>query len=313
MLDRIYWLYNQLKLDKHPSCPSFISRFEVSKSTFKRDIAFLRDRLGAPIEYDRERASYVLTDTSFRLPPYWFDRVQLFLILGLCRQFQAAKRPEPEEIRNLRCRAEEILSIHYGRDILDSVSFETIQWVGFEEKTMDTVLEAIMEKRLMSMIYNTAHSGETTRRTIEPYRLHNYMGAWHVLGYCLMRKCPRMFLLSRIEDPRLINRRFSRPRFDPGVYLADTFGIYKGEFTTRVVLRFTPEIARFVKDEVWHRDQEIRETVDGGIILSLPVSDLTEIRRHVLKYGSRVEVIEPEELRRQVAEEAISVASLYGA
>ncbi len=312
MLERIYWFYSQLKAGKAPSCNSFVSRFEVSKSTFKRDLAFLRDRLGAPVEYDNERAGYVLTDSSFELPPYWFDRVHLFMILGLCRQFEAAKRSEPDEIEKLRCRAEEILSMRYGREVLDVVSFEMIQWVGFDDKILDAVLSAIIEKRLLSITYHTAYSGETSQRTLEPYRLHNYMGAWHLLGYCLLRQCPRMFLLNRIENPKPLPKRFSEPRFDPCAYLGDTFGIYKGNCSIKVSMRFSPSIARFIRDELWHKEQEISETADGGLILSLPVSDLTEIKRHALKYGTQVEVLEPAELRRQVAEEARAILAVYG-
>ena len=36
----------------------FLDRLEVSPATFKRDLDYLRDRFGAPIERDRERGGY---------------------------------------------------------------------------------------------------------------------------------------------------------------------------------------------------------------------------------------------------------------
>jgi predicted DNA-binding transcriptional regulator YafY len=55
----------------------------------------------------------------------------------------------------------------------------------------------------------------------------------------------------------------------------------------------------------------MREEEDGSLTLSVPIADLTEIRRHVLKYGAEVEVLEPQELRRQVREEAARILLRY--
>jgi predicted DNA-binding transcriptional regulator YafY len=52
--DRICWLCNRLKKNRRPTRQSYMNTFEVSESTFKRDIALMRDRMGAPLEYDPE-------------------------------------------------------------------------------------------------------------------------------------------------------------------------------------------------------------------------------------------------------------------
>lgn len=95
-------------------------------------------------------------------------------------------------------------------------------------------------------------------------------------------------------------------------YLAAAFGIFKGEARETVVLHFSPTMARFVSNEFWHGDQVMEPLPDGGLRLSLPVANLTEIRMKVLQYGSEVEVVAPDELREQVAAEAARVVELYG-
>jgi predicted DNA-binding transcriptional regulator YafY len=45
--------------------------------------------------------------------------------------------------------------------------------------------------------------------------------------------------------------------------------------------------------------------------MRLPVSDLTEIKMKVLKYGRHVEVLSPEDLREQVAAEAGEIVKMY--
>jgi predicted DNA-binding transcriptional regulator YafY len=91
----------------------------------------------------------------------------------------------------------------------------------------------------------------------------------------------------------------------------NSFGIFKGLDAFEVVLRFDPFIARFIQNDIWHDRQRIADQTDGGLIMTLPVANLTEIKMKVLKYGCHVEVLQPEELRRQVREEAEMIVRNY--
>lgn len=312
MLARIYWIYTQLKSGARPCLAGYLRCFEMSRSTFKRDIEFLRDRLGAPVAYDPVENGYYLTDDAFEMPAFWFDRFHLLMMLGACRQLAAMSEEEPAEVRRFRQRIEALLTMHYGERILELVSFASVQWTRCDTGLMDILIAAMHDRRLVRFTYHTAYSGETGRRTVEPYRLHHYRGSWHLAAHCRRRQMPRVFLLSRMADVVPLDRCFKKNRFDVSAFLEGTFGIYKGGDVRRVVLRFSPGIARTIRDEVWHRDQEMTELPDGGLLLSLKVADLTEIRRHVLMYGPEVTVVEPEELKREVIEAAEGILKVYG-
>jgi predicted DNA-binding transcriptional regulator YafY len=58
----------QLALVKHVA-----THFEVGVRTAYRDLDFLRDQLRTPIEYDRSRGSFVLTDPTAPLPAVMLD------------------------------------------------------------------------------------------------------------------------------------------------------------------------------------------------------------------------------------------------
>ncbi len=45
--------------------------------------------------------------------------------------------------------------------------------------------------------------------------------------------------------------------------------------------------------------------------LSLPVADLSEITREILKFGTGVEVLEPEDLRRSIISDAEKILKVY--
>ena len=47
--------------DRYPNCRKIADEFEVSAKTVQRDINFMRDQLGLPIEYDRERFGFRYT------------------------------------------------------------------------------------------------------------------------------------------------------------------------------------------------------------------------------------------------------------
>jgi predicted DNA-binding transcriptional regulator YafY len=78
-----------------------------------------------------------------------------------------------------------------------------------------------------------------------------------------------------------------------------------------VTLKFTPEKSKWIKDQIWHKDQKVNLLKDGSLEISFPVSDFSEIKREILKHGHAVMVIEPESLRKLVKSEAINIAKLY--
>jgi len=308
--ERIHWLYERLKRKAFPSRPQFLACFEVSASTFKRDLAFLRDRLGAPIDYDPSRQGYFLTDTDFELPSFWFNRSHLLILAGICRQLELfALSPC---ISELRARLMAMLAPDDGQPLVDIFSFETVGCATCDNANFDTLTEAMLYGRLVDIVYRSGQNGEITSREVEPYRLHNYMGAWYLIGFCRERQAPRSFQLGRILELQVMEEKIGARRFAVQEYIAGPFGIFKGVELTTVVLDFSPAMARIVKSEFWHQDQSMESLPNGGLRLSLPVADLTEIRMKVLQYGSQVEVIVPEELRAQVAAEALAVAGMYG-
>lgn len=82
------------------------------------------------------------------------------------------------------------------------------------------------------------------------------------------------------------------------------FGLYKGKSIKEVTLRFSPLKAKWIKDQVWHKDQKVKYLVDGSLELSFPVSDFSEIKMEILKHGDQVEVIKPKSLRDLIKTEA---------
>jgi predicted DNA-binding transcriptional regulator YafY len=76
-------------------------------------------------------------------------------------------------------------------------------------------------------------------------------------------------------------------------------------------LRFTPERARWVASERWHRNQKGKTLADGSYELEVPYADDRELIMDIMKYGSDCEVIAPELLKDRVAAEFESGLARY--
>ena len=76
-------------------------------------------------------------------------------------------------------------------------------------------------------------------------------------------------------------------------------------------MRFTPETARWISDEIWHPDQLGVFEADGSWLLKLPFSNPRELLMDVLRYGADVEVLAPDFLRDAAAQEARKTVKRY--
>jgi len=69
-LERILYIDTAIRNKVYPAKKRFVEHFEVSAKTIERDFEYLRDRLGAPLEYSNERRGYYYTDENYFLMNY---------------------------------------------------------------------------------------------------------------------------------------------------------------------------------------------------------------------------------------------------
>lgn len=164
---------------------------------------------------------------------------------------------------------------------------------------------AVQEGRQLELVYWSASRDEVGRRVVDPYHLTSVLGDWYLVACCHLREEVRMFSPGRIRSLRETGERFERPAaFNIHAYLDHNFRAMRGEGPPqRVRLRFTAEVARYVRVKTWHPTQKVQERKDGSLVLTFEVNHLHEVKRWVLSYGAACEVLEPPELRVMVAEE----------
>lgn len=69
--------------------------------------------------------------------------------------------------------------------------------------------------------------------------------------------------------------------------------------------------ARWVSKQTWHGKQRGAFDGEGRYVLEIPYSDDRELLMDILRHGTDVEVLEPPELRKRVAEALAEAAGRY--
>jgi len=120
-----------------------------------------------------------------------------------------------------------------------------------------------------------------------------------------------MFVLDRIRLLHVTDDRFIPPDdFDLDEYMKDSFGVFHTD-AEKVVIKFTPSLERYLKENIWHPSQVFNKDKDGSLLLSMEVGGLQEVMSWVMGFGRHAEVLEPEHLRQAVAEELAATARRY--
>ena len=269
----------------------------------------LRDKLGAPVHYDRERNGWYYDQSQgqpYQLPGLWFSADELHALL-VSHNLLANLQPDilSSHIRPLTQRIEGILqNQHAGsQDMARRIRI-------FQQAARPTDLDqfrritgATLERRQLRILYHGRERDQTNERTISPQRLTYYRSNWYLDAWCHLRDGLRTFSLDRTHVVEVIDTPTKDiPDEILDAHFATTYGIFAGPPEQTAVLRFTPNAARWVADEHWHPDQQGEVLPDGSYELRIPYSDPRELVIDILKYGEEVEVVAPEALRDAVRE-----------
>ena len=171
-------------------------------------------------------------------------------------------------------------------------------------ETIDRLTEAIAKKRTVQMRYYSASRLRTTRREVDPYRLWYASGGLYLVGYCHLRKEPRMFAVERMSAVTLTDHPYQMPLgFNLEEFVQNSLTVMLGR-PIEVTLRFNKATAAWAKDRVWHPTQTVTSLKNGDMLMTLTVADSRELIGWVLSFGSGVRVVRPNSLSDAVSSEA---------
>lgn len=176
-------------------------------------------------------------------------------------------------------------------------------------KYMVDILEAIRGKSVISFDYQPFKYDSPKQATIHPYLLKEYNNRWFLIGLPEdLRKLKRyefhQFGLERIKGKIKVEGKiehYQHHGFDAATLYKNIIGIStpQGGVVQKIVLRFSPDRAKYVASNPWHQSQQkVKGTEDTFEFQLIPNMEFDSI---ILSFGPDVEVLEPENLRTQIA------------
>lgn len=293
----------------------------VSRATIKRDLEYLRNRLNAPIIWDREQGGYRFAEPErgagqYELPGLWFNASEIHALLTmqhLLMNLDAGGLLGPH-IQPLLARLNGLLGT--GNDAAGEVR-KRIRIIGVAARRMaldhfSMVGSALLSRRRLLLSYYVRSRDELTEREVSPQRLVHYRENWYLDAWCHVRKELRSFSVDAIRQAEILDipaRDVADRTLD--AVLGAGYGIFSGRRVAWARLRFTPQRARWVAIEQWHPRQKGTREADGCYVLEIPFSDGRELVMDLLKFGSDVEVLAPESLRNAVVAEMKAALRRY--
>jgi proteasome accessory factor BC len=159
---------------------------------------------------------------------------------------------------------------------------------------------AISKQRTIKFPYYSISRNRQTERTINPYGLLSDNGSWYVIGQDLDRKDIRTFRVSRIRgDIRFATRRerdFRIPQdFD--------IDVYRGRPPWQIGDKVGEARIELAGDTAWWVERAFGNAgqLDEGVFVT-EYSSLPQLASWILRQDGRAIPIEPDELRREVAQ-----------
>ncbi|HSG06769.1 MAG TPA: WYL domain-containing protein [Longimicrobiales bacterium] len=262
------------------------------------------DDVSILVEADRVRVFHA---TGLERPVRLSSRETLCLALGLRGAAAAARLGDGSHRLALLRRAEEHLGAGAWSEE-DAAPVHAEDLVPDPAGIRETLLRAARDRHPCAILYAKPKADDLDARVIHPYALAHAEGVWYVVGWCLVKEGMRVFRVDRILEAAGTDGRFDVPEdFDVAAYLTPT-RVYRAEADVEVCVRYSPRIARWVRERAAAGMVGWEEEPDGSVVIRHHVADPHWVVGHALDYGPEAEILEPEELRALVREVVAGMA-----
>jgi len=190
----------------------FMTSLEISRATFKRDLDYLRDRMNAPIVYDRSMGGYRFDKPNagdkIELPGLWFSEKEATALVLM-----------QHLLANLDTSG--LLSPHIAplMDIVDGILGQSevsakelrkrIKVFGMSARknvleNFEEVGVSLLKRQRLHLSYYSKGKDELTERAVSPQRLIFYRDNWYLDAYCHFRKGLRSFAMDGIRTAHVL-------------------------------------------------------------------------------------------------------------
>ena len=325
-MDRTERFYKIELLLRSRGCVGFAAlrdELDVSPATLKRDLQYLRDRLSAPIVYDRFDNGYRFEATPERgerheLPGMWFSEAEIHALLTM-HQLLAGLDDDGVLSRHLQPMVDKLQGMlgadeSEARELMRRVKLISTARRRVPSRHFELLGSALVQRKRVWLRYFKRSDRSVSEREVSPQRLVNYRNTWYLDAWCHSSDGLRRFALDAVQEAKLLDTKARHVALrDLETQLDAGYGIYggTGAKVKWATLVFNAEAAQWVANEEWHAQQKSRWLADGRYELQVPYSEATELTMDILRHGDSVVVAGDKALAAAIRSRLQRAAALY--
>ena len=272
--------------------------FGVSRRTIFRDLKTFSE-LNLPVTYDKDSGYGMMK--GFSIPPIMFSPKELSTILiGLSFVESQVDETLVKDAQAVQYKINSVLPTEELKQFMRSLGDKTIvdpykKYAAEKRKGGDwfTIANAIAKQHEILFDYETARTGEKSRRRVKPYLIVYFTDHWTLIGYCTERKGIRSFRLDRLSDVELTPQTFQLKRVPGEKALLFRTAEDAQSITIRVnnkhLNRFKTSLPAVIDKEVQVRDTDSTD-------ITFLFDNLDFINTWLFSFHNEVKVLHPQEL-----------------
>lgn len=306
-VDRLVSIIMMLLDKKRIGAQELASMFEVSSRTIYRDIEAI-NMAGIPIRSISGVGGGFEIMPEYKIDKKVFSTADLSAILmGLS---SLSNMVRGDELVSALAKVKSFIPAEKAKDIeikTNQICIDLSPWIGNRNirPYLETIRTALQDCKLLSFEY-TAHRGNKTVRTVEPYQLVLKSSHWYFYGYCCTRNDYRLFRLSRMsklqmEQETFVPRDYQKPILDFEKILV--------AMQTEVKIR----IHKSILDRVLEYCTFDQFTPDGDehYFVNFPFIENDYHYDILLSFGDKCECLEPLHIRTEIKRKIQDIAAIY--
>ena len=252
---------------------------------------------------------YRYCDTNFTLPQFRMndsDRNKIQAAVNVLENY--AGKPLLDWARTLLMQIESGL---FGSDSSSVVSFQSNPDLK-NISLFGDLLQAILNKKVLKLTYAPFGKDAYVAR-VYPYHLKQYNDRWYLIAQAVGYDTLGHYALDRIERFEEIDMPYVESEVDFSEYFDDVIGVTVPERyePVDVILRVSNNRFNYIKTKPLHLSQRVIGEDRNHTRISINVKINKELIALILSFGPDVEVIAPENLRKEVAQRISAMNNNY--
>lgn len=193
----------------------------------------------------------------------------------------------------------------------DRIRFEDIP---SGRKYLQQIISAMKVNKVLEIEHRGFARPESKFLEIEPYALKLFRRRWYVIARDPKISEVRTYGLDRIKNLKVTDKDFSFPNdFNIDDYFSGCIGVFNihGLEMVDVEIKADKETASYIESLPIHSSQTMIASNNLFSTFRYKLKPTYDFKQVILSFGSRVEVLKPDELRQEIYEIAQNIVNKY--